>query len=118
MVTPGRTAPLSSRTVPLSCAVPCAQTADAVRRRIKIPREQQVTHIFIDHLMESPATRHPDAIGEMTEFWRVSAISASPYITRRRGVESATDGRNATRLPESGADSGGGDDTTGRTGSD
>ena len=46
-VTPGNTAPLSSRTVPLICAVACAQAADAVKRRIKMPREQQVSHIFM-----------------------------------------------------------------------
>jgi hypothetical protein len=46
-VTPGSTAPLSSRTAPLICAVACAQAADAARRMIKVPREQQVSHIFI-----------------------------------------------------------------------
>ena len=39
-VTPGSTPPLSSRTVPPSCAVACAQAAPAVSRRINAPREQ------------------------------------------------------------------------------
>src|SRR5580765_6425369 len=34
-VTPGRTPPLSSRTVPLSCAVACAHAAALVRQRMR-----------------------------------------------------------------------------------
>jgi len=41
-VTPGRTAPLSSRTVPLSCAVAWAEAGPAVSRRINAPSDRCV----------------------------------------------------------------------------
>jgi hypothetical protein len=46
-VTPGRTAPLSSRTVPLSCAVACAQAEPLASARINAAAKMYPNSRFI-----------------------------------------------------------------------
>jgi hypothetical protein len=58
-LTPGSTALLSSRTVPLNWAVACAQAALAVSRRINAPREQQLVHVFICVNSSTECSRYP-----------------------------------------------------------